>query len=72
MLAGHANARHRDLELAYYTAWHSGLFSQPYAKGKFPDYQKHMPRKTAKRAQTPDDMKTVALMITAAFGGTIN
>ena len=72
MLTGHANARQRDLELAYYMAWHSGLFSQTYGKGKFPDYQKNMPRKTAKRAQTPADMERLFLALTKTMGGTIN
>jgi hypothetical protein len=72
VLTGHANAHHRDLELAYYTAWYSGLFSQPCGKRKFPDYKKNMPRKTVKRAQTPADMERLFLALTKTMGGTIN
>jgi hypothetical protein len=68
---GHANARHRELELAYYTAWHSGLFSQSYKR--FPDYEKHAPRRARQspKPQTPEEMKAVARAITLALGGKV-
>lgn len=72
-MEGHAESGRRDLDLAYYTAWHAGLFSQPYASGKFPEYERHAPRRKAEasRPQTPEEMKAMARMLTLAFGGTI-
>lgn len=71
ILEGEANARHHQLELAYYTAWHSGLFSQPYGR-KFPDYKKNAPRRQPTgRRQTPEQMKAMARALTLALGGTI-
>lgn len=49
MLTGASNARKAELELAYYTAYHSGIFSQQYEKGRFPKYEKHAPNRIAKR-----------------------
>lgn len=74
VMQGHAQARQHDLELAYYTAWHAGLFSQAYKPGKFPDYQKNAPRPRKRgsgRRMTAEQMKAQALAIVAAMGGTI-
>jgi hypothetical protein len=51
-------------------AYMSGAFSQP--QKKFPDYDKHAPRKSKPKAMSGEAMKNMAMIITAAFGGTIN
>lgn len=71
VLDGYAEARGIDLDLAYYTAWHAGAFSQPYKAGKFPDYRKHHPRRTPAQRKSSDELKAVARSITAALGGSI-
>ncbi len=70
-----ATDRHRlDLDLAYYTAYHAGLFSQPFKGGKFPNYQTHRPnqgcnRPTSKQRQSWQHQKQMVLVMNAAFGG---
>lgn len=71
MIEGHAEGRAADLDLAYYTAWHAGLFSQQYRPGKFPDYRKHHPRQKTPTRKTDDELKAAARSFTAAMGGTI-
>lgn len=68
---GVANVRSSQTDLAYYTAYMSGVFSQPYKSGKFPDYEKHAPRKNKPKKMSEDAMKNVAMMITLALGGKI-
>lgn len=43
----------RERELAYYTAYHAGVFSQTYDKGKFPRYEQHRPKPPRPGAGTP-------------------
>ena len=74
MFAGHAQKRSHEIDMAYYTAWHSGLFSQAYKPGKFPDYERHAPRRKKRgtgQRMTPEQMKAQAMAIVAAFGGMI-
>lgn len=74
VFTGHAKARQSSIDLAYYTAWHAGLFSQPFKPGKFPSYEKHMPgkkRREKARPMTPEQLKAQLLAFTAAMGGTI-
>jgi hypothetical protein len=68
-------ARTRELDLAYYTAYHSGLFSQNYDRGKFPDYQKHAPSKKLAVPQKPmshEQLERSSMMVAIALGATIN
>jgi hypothetical protein len=63
-----------DLDRAYYTAYHAGLFSQPFKGGKFPKYQTHRPntehdRPASKQRQSWQHQKQMALVMNAAFGG---
>jgi hypothetical protein len=63
-----------DIDLAYYTAYHAGLFSQPFKGGKFPNYQTHRPNKegnrsASKQQQSWQQQKQMALVMNAAFGG---
>lgn len=71
---GHAEAWQRDMELAYYNAWHSGMFSQPFKPRQFPEYHKYAPTKRKRgtgAVMTPKQMKAQAMAIVAALGGTI-
>lgn len=71
-MAGESERRAHALDLAYYNAWHSGLFSQPPRRGKFPDYERYSPRRKRRaQPQTADEMKAFARMFTAAMGGKI-
>lgn len=59
--------------MAYYTAYHAGLFSQQYVKGKFPRYEKNAPKRKAKgkkTVQTWQHQQMIAKALNAAFGGT--
>ena len=71
MLDGAADRRFQDLEFAYYTAWHAGLFSQPYGKGKFPRFDKGAPKRKRRTgpAQTWRQVKASARVLNALFGG---
>jgi hypothetical protein len=69
VMNGAAAAKLRDLDIAYYTAWHSGLFSQPFGKGKFPDYRRHAPRARGPVRQTAAHQKMIILQLHKAFGG---
>lgn len=75
VLEGENNRRFRDQELAYYGAWYSGVFSQPYAKGKFPRFEKAAPKRGKGGARTGrqswQQQKSLALALTALMGGTI-
>jgi hypothetical protein len=66
-------ARQRyQLDLAYYNAWHSGLFSQSYEKGKFPPFHKNRPSEQKKQraeAQSWQQQKQFAMTLNAIFGG---
>lgn len=71
VLEGCAEARARDLDLAYYTAWHAGYFSQPFKNGRMPEYDKHAPRRRLRPAMTGRQMLETAMRMTAALGGQI-
>lgn len=62
-----------DLDLACYTAYHTGLFSQPVKGGKFANYQTHRPKKERKRSaskqwQSWQHQKQMVLVMNVAFG----
>ena len=71
---GNAQKSERDYELAYYTAYHSGLFSQFNQNGKPLDYKKHSPtnKKAAPDVQSWEQQKSMAMALNAAFGGTFH
>ncbi len=73
VLDGEEDRRFRALELAYYGAWHAGLFSQQFPKGKFPKFEKHAPKRRKERgkAQSWQQMKAMAKALNAAFGGDV-
>lgn len=73
VFSGEADRRFRETEMAYFTAWHSGLFSQQYERGKFPKYEKNAPTRKRKSgpAQTWQQQKMIAKALNAAFGGTV-
>jgi len=63
----------RAQEIAYYNAYHAGIFSQNYKSGKFPKYQTNAPKRTgeksSKKSQTWQQQKAMAIALNAAFGG---
>lgn len=67
---GHASLRNRELDTVYYGAYMAGFFAQP--RKKIPEYDKFAPRQSKPKPMTADAMKNMAMIITAAFGGTIN
>ncbi|HAF38066.1 MAG TPA: hypothetical protein DCG72_03695 [Gammaproteobacteria bacterium] len=73
ILKGESDRRFYDQQLAYYTAYHSGVFSQEYAKGKFPKFERGAPKRPGKggsgRAQTWQQQKMMAMALNAAMGG---
>ena len=67
-----SDRRRADLDLAYYTAYWSGFFSQPFKNGKFPDFKKFQPSRQAKKAvpaQSWKEQKRIARMGCAMLGG---
>jgi hypothetical protein len=68
VLKAHSKIADREMDLSYYGAFMAAALSR--AK-KIPEYKKFAPRKDVKKQQTPDQMKTAAMLIAAAFGGTI-
>ncbi len=72
VIAADAERRQVDLDLAYYTAWHAGLFSQAFPKGKFPPFEKFRPGKKRKKTvsrQPWQQQKQFAMMLNALMGG---
>lgn len=51
----------------------SGLFSQPFAKGKFPPFEKYAPWRRQRHAQrqSPKQQIMIVKQLHAAFGGTL-
>lgn len=63
MLEGAANERFHQQELAYYNAYISGMLSQDYAKGKFPKYDKHAPKKRRKPSGVRRSWKALKMIV---------
>lgn len=71
VLEAHNKRREDDLTLAYYQAYFSGFFSQPWGK-KFPRFNQYAPGNAGQtQRQTPEQMKAIAMNIVSALGGTI-
>ncbi|MEM7301920.1 MAG: hypothetical protein AAF468_12610 [Pseudomonadota bacterium] len=59
--------------MAYYNAWFSGAFSQPYEKNRFPKYDSHAPKRDLAPSQR-QDWRTIKHMVelwNAAAGGDV-
>ncbi len=71
VLQGFIQAKDNQYNLAYYTAYHAGFFSQQHKK--FPDYNKYAPKgsKQAKRRQTPEELRRNVMIMVAACGGKV-
>lgn len=74
LIAADGERRRHDMDLAYYTAWHAGFFSQTFPKGKFPAFDKFRPkkRKAAGSERQPwQEQKKFVQMLNALYGGDI-
>lgn len=62
-----------EKSLAYYNAYFSGYFSQPFKNGKFPKFDKHAPvlGKVKLKKQSVADQVMIVKQLHAAFGGTL-
>ena len=71
VLKGYADRVFMQQELAYYNAWHAGVFSQPYKKGRFPKYDSGKPRRGKRERQTWQQQKMIARTLNALYGGEV-
>jgi hypothetical protein len=69
VLEGEGERNHIKLQLAYYTAYQSGVYSQEYKR--FPKYEPPTKQKSGRSigAQTPEQQKMIAMSLNAVFGG---
>lgn len=76
VFAGDRQRIEQEQALLYYQAYMSGLFSQQYAKGKFPKYGDFAPwKKPPKRSEIPDYDKKLERMMkifTQSVGGSVH
>jgi len=67
---GHSRRQEREHDARAWLAWHTVRLSHVDPR-KFPKLETLLYRHRARRRQTPDEMLSIAKMITAAFGGDV-
>tara|TARA_R110000822_G_scaffold89133_1_gene206092 strand:- start:1164 stop:1415 length:252 start_codon:yes stop_codon:yes gene_type:complete len=66
---GDGERNHVRLQLAYYTAYQAGVYSQEYKR--FPKYDPPKKQKSGRSSgvQTPEQQRMIAMSLNAVFGG---
>ena len=68
-MEGEGERNQNRLQIAYYNAYQSGVYSQEYKR--FPKYDPPTKQKKGRSsgAQTPEQQKMIAISLNAVFGG---
>jgi hypothetical protein len=75
IIGGHSRKSESEKAMAYYQAYMSGVFSQPYSKGKFPKYGTHAPWVKGRVKRGPDydkKLERMMQMLTVSMGGSVH